>query len=226
MGVESQQISKRLDANGRSRHRISLWNRSPEKHSQGFPSTTTQFPKEPTIVEEITSKDLGDAEDKTTMGLPANLDSGHHSTAGRKAEDRSFRRQIPRLPEAGPLLAALWISEKGDARGRRSTALNKCGPPVGIGDRYDLKALKRFPFHEPATSRLADKLHAVPVPFSNLCTPGVNQHEHSGHVHPLIWRIVQVQVELLLGDGELGLGVEDDHVRLPAPEMKSSFPAL
>ena len=92
-----------------------------------------------------------------------------------------------------------------------SLALNKRGLPVGIGDRYDLKALKSFPFHEPATSRLADKLHAVPVPFSNLCAPGVNQHVHSGHVHPLIWRIVHVHVELLLGEGELGLGVEDDY---------------
>ncbi len=36
---------------------------------------------------------------------------------------------------------------------------------------------------------------------------------------------VCVHVELLLGDGELGPGVEDDPVRLPAPEMKSSFPA-
>ena len=69
MGVESQQISKRLDGNGRSRHSISLWNRFPEKHPQGFPSTTTQFRKERTIVEEITSKDLGDAEDKMTMDM-------------------------------------------------------------------------------------------------------------------------------------------------------------
>jgi len=38
--------------------------------------------------------------------------------------------------------------------------------------------------------------------------------------------MVHVHVELLLGDGELGLGVEDDHVRLPALEMKSSFAAV
>jgi hypothetical protein len=42
--------------------------RLPEKHPQGFPSTTTQFQKEWTIVEERTSKDFGDAEDKMTIG--------------------------------------------------------------------------------------------------------------------------------------------------------------
>jgi len=66
-------------------------------------------------VEEITSKDLGDAEDKMTMGFPANLDRDLHSTAERKGDDRSFRRPIPRLPEASPVPAALWISEKEDA---------------------------------------------------------------------------------------------------------------
>jgi hypothetical protein len=63
-----------------------------------------------------------------------------------------FERQIPRLPEESHVPAALWISEKQDARGRCFTALNKRGPPVGIGDRYDLKALKRFPFYETTTS--------------------------------------------------------------------------
>ena len=55
-------------------------------------------------IEEITSKDLGDAEDKMTMGLPAYLDRGLHSTAVRKADDRSNRRQIPRLPKQVPFL--------------------------------------------------------------------------------------------------------------------------
>ena len=96
-----------------------------------------------------------------TRGLPANLDRGLHSTAGRKADDCSIRRQIPHLPEASPVPAALWISEKEDARGKRSTALNKRWPPVGIGDRYDLKALKRLPEQGGGRGRLRpqDRVH-------------------------------------------------------------------
>ena len=65
-----------------------------------------------------------------------------------------------------------------------------------------------------------------PRPIQQPLRPGSKPAWACQSVHPLIWRIVHVHVELLLGDGELGLGVEDDDARLPAPEMKSSFPAV
>jgi hypothetical protein len=69
MRVEPQKIPKRLDRNHRSRHPIPLWTRLLGKHPQIFQSTTTQFRKKRTIVEEIASKDLGNAEDKVSSGL-------------------------------------------------------------------------------------------------------------------------------------------------------------
>jgi len=50
MTVESQQISKRLDGNDRSRNSVPLRNRLPEKGPQGLPSTTTQFRNLPGFV--------------------------------------------------------------------------------------------------------------------------------------------------------------------------------
>ena len=67
MGVEPQKISKRLDGDDRAGHPIPLWNHLLEKRPQGLPSTTTQIGEQRTVVEEIASKDLGNAEDKMTM---------------------------------------------------------------------------------------------------------------------------------------------------------------
>ena len=79
MGVKPQKIPKRLDRNHRSRHPIPLWDRLLGKHPQTFASTTTQFRKKRTIIKKITPEDLGDAEDKVTMGdlfeAPAREDS-------------------------------------------------------------------------------------------------------------------------------------------------------
>jgi hypothetical protein len=62
VGVEPQKIAKGLDGNDRS------GDRPLEKHPQGLPGTAIQLRKERTIIEKITPKDLGDTEDKMTVG--------------------------------------------------------------------------------------------------------------------------------------------------------------
>ena len=68
MGVEPQKISKRLDGDDHAGHPIPLRDHLLGKRPQGFPSTTTQIGEQRTVVEEIASKDLGNAEDKMAMG--------------------------------------------------------------------------------------------------------------------------------------------------------------
>jgi hypothetical protein len=68
MRMESQKIPKRFDGDDRPRNRTPLQNGLPQKHPQAFPDTATQFRKKRTIIKKITPEDLGDAEDKITMG--------------------------------------------------------------------------------------------------------------------------------------------------------------
>jgi hypothetical protein len=50
------------------RNRTPLRNGLSQKHPRAFPDTATQFPKQWAVIREITPENLGDAEDKMTMG--------------------------------------------------------------------------------------------------------------------------------------------------------------
>jgi hypothetical protein len=66
--MESQKIPKRLDGDDHPRNRTPLRNGLPKKHPQAFPDTATQFREKRSVIKKIPPEDLGDAEDKMTMG--------------------------------------------------------------------------------------------------------------------------------------------------------------
>jgi hypothetical protein len=135
MGVEPQKISKRLEGDDRSGHPIPLWNRLLDKHPQGLPSTTTQFRKERTIIKKITPEDLGDAEDKMTMGnLFQNLSAhpfaklNHSLLVAGGTEVSALAREGQKI-----FMAALCTSDSGKAVAQNATVQIAVdhGPQIG-----------------------------------------------------------------------------------------------
>ncbi len=64
VGIESEEVAKGLDGNDGAGDGILLRHRLLKKELQGFPGAATQIGKKIPVIEEITSKDFGDAEDK------------------------------------------------------------------------------------------------------------------------------------------------------------------
>ena len=67
MRVESQEIPKGLDRNDGAGDCILFWDYVLEKHFQRVPCTSAQFGEEPSIIEEVSSEDLGYAENEMTV---------------------------------------------------------------------------------------------------------------------------------------------------------------
>ena len=118
----------------------------PEKHPQGLPSTTTQFRKERTVVEEIASKDLGDTEDKVAMGdLFQNLSAhpfaklNHSLLVAGGTEVSALARKCQKI-----FMAALCTSDPSKAVSQNATVQITVdhGPKIGtVKTISPLKAL-------------------------------------------------------------------------------------
>jgi hypothetical protein len=70
VGIEPQKIAPAWagNSNHSAGYGIFLRHQVLQEHFQTLPAATAQFRKECTIIEEITSKDFGDAEDEMSMG--------------------------------------------------------------------------------------------------------------------------------------------------------------
>ena len=135
MGVEPQKIPKRLDRNDRSRRPIPLWKHLLEKHPQTFPRARTQFRKKRTIIKKITAEDLGDAEDKMTMGdLFQNL-SAHPFAKLNHSLLVAGRTEVSALAGEGQkiFMAAVCTSDPGKAVAQNATVQITVdhGPQIG-----------------------------------------------------------------------------------------------
>jgi hypothetical protein len=83
--IESQKITECLDGNHRTWCGISPRSRTFQIHLESLPGATAQLGKQSSVIKEVPTEDLGDAEDKMSMGhrldhfLAEPLTELHHS---------------------------------------------------------------------------------------------------------------------------------------------------